>query len=70
MTQTFKESFHNSIKWSVLYLQVNIPPRLAEIFRFTVFRLLEKAFKKKYQELDRSNCVIFLISDIFWIIFS
>ena len=38
------ESFHNSIEWSGLYLQVNIPPWLGKIFKFTVFRLLENAF--------------------------
>ena len=38
------ESFHNSIEWSGLYLQVNIPPCLGKSFRITVFRLLENAF--------------------------
>ena len=38
------ESFHNSMEWSGLYLQVNIPPWLRKIFRFTLFRLLENAF--------------------------
>ena len=38
------EFFHNSIEWLGLYLQVNIPPWLAKIFRFKVFRLLENAF--------------------------
>ena len=27
------ESFHNSIEWSGLYLQVNIPPWLGKLFR-------------------------------------
>ena len=27
-----------------LYLQVNIPPWLGKIFRFTMFKLLEKGF--------------------------
>ena len=47
MTQTLKplklltinledESFHNSIEWSGLYLQVNIPPWLEKNFRFSV----------------------------------
>ena len=46
MTQTLKplniltinledESFHNSIEWSGLYLQVNIPPWSEKIFRFS-----------------------------------
>ena len=38
------ESFHNSIRWSRLYLQGNIPPWLGKIFTFTVSRLLENAF--------------------------
>ena len=38
------ESFHNSMEWSGLYLQVNIPPWLRKIFRYTLFRLLENAF--------------------------
>ena len=37
------ESFRNSLEWSGLYLQVNIPPWLETAFRFTVFRLLENA---------------------------
>ena len=31
------ESFHNSIDWSRLYLQVYIPPWLEKIFSFTIF---------------------------------
>ena len=38
------KSFHNSIEWSRLYLQVNISPWLGKFFRFTVFRFLENAF--------------------------
>ena len=38
------ESFRNSLEWSGLYLQLNIPPWLGTVFRFTVFRLLENAF--------------------------
>ena len=38
------ESFHNSIEWSELYLQVNIPQWSGKIFRFTVFRLLKNVF--------------------------
>ena len=37
------ESFHNSVEWSRLYLQVN-NPSLEKKFRFTVFRLPENAF--------------------------
>ena len=50
MTQPFNyiklkdESFRNSIEWSGLYLQVNIPPWLGKFFKFTVFRLLENRF--------------------------
>ena len=33
--------FHNSVDWSVLYLQVYIPSCLAKFLRFSVFRLLE-----------------------------
>ena len=40
------KSFHNSIEWSGLHLQVNIPPWLGNIFRLTVFRLLENRFCK------------------------
>ena len=31
------ESFHNSLEWSGLNLQMNISPWLGKIFRFTVF---------------------------------
>ena len=32
------KSFYNSIEWSQLYLQENIPPWLVKIFKFRVFR--------------------------------
>ena len=38
------ESFHNSIEWSGLYLQVNIAPWFGKIFTFTVLRLLKNGF--------------------------
>ena len=46
LTIRFKnKSFHNSIEWSWLNLQVNIiTPWLGKFFRFSVFRLLENAF--------------------------
>ena len=40
------KSFHNSLEWPGLYLQVNISTWLGKIFKFTVFRLLENAFCK------------------------
>ena len=44
LTINFKNKyFQNSVDWSGLYLQVYIPLRLANILRFTVFRLLENA---------------------------
>ena len=38
------ESLHNSIEWSRIYLQVNIPPWLGNFFGDLVFRLLENEF--------------------------
>ena len=38
--------FHNSVDWSGLCIQVYIPSWLANILRFTVFRLLKNAFVK------------------------
>ena len=54
MTQPFKPltsnlrdtSFHNSVDWPGVYLQVDIPPIAGEYFRFKVFKLLEIAFIK------------------------
>ena len=40
------KSFHDSIEWSGIYLQVNVPLRLGKTFRFSVFRLLENPFVK------------------------
>ena len=42
LTVNFKdESFHNSIEWSGIYLQVNILPWLRKIFK-----LLENVFRE------------------------
>ena len=38
--------FYNSVDWSQLYLQVYIPSWLANVLRFTIFRLLGNAFVK------------------------
>ena len=38
------KSFHNSIDWSWIYLQMNLPPWLGKFLRFTVFILLKNAF--------------------------
>ena len=43
--------FHSSIDWLGLYLQVYIPSWVGEVFRFTVFRLLENAFVKLFPSL-------------------
>lgn len=40
------KSFHDSIEWSGIYLQVNIPLRLGKTFRFSLFRLQENPFVK------------------------
>ena len=39
-------SFHNSVDWAELYLQVYIPSQLGKIFRCTVFKLLGNVFMK------------------------
>ena len=45
LTINFKnKSFHNSVDWFELYLQLYITLWLAKILRFTVFRLLKNAF--------------------------
>ena len=44
LNMTHDTSFHNSIEWSEIYLQANIPPWLGKILRFTVFRLLQNVF--------------------------
>ena len=36
------ESFHNSIEWSGLYLQVNIPPWLGNFFQIYSVQITEK----------------------------
>ena len=42
------KSFNNSVEWSCLYFQVYIPPWLAKVLKFAVFRLFEHAFVKLF----------------------